>query len=152
MSRKPKFNGTDCVLVCDVCDRPIKRGGIGYACVDLLAATERGKDWENGDKRGEIPWHIYHQEHDPNLKKWNRPDYRIWATEIETFDALALKIADVVENFEAVIDTAFVGLIRRIIYDSKHYVDKEKTRTNGISETRKRNGLTEIGQELTKVG
>jgi hypothetical protein len=150
VSRRPKFVSNNCILVCDACMTPIKRGGIGYASVDLLAVSERGKDWERGYKKPAVAWRIYHgrPECDPNQGKWNHADYRIWAADIETFDALVLKIADVIEKFDGLCDTNFVGLIRRIIYDSSHYQDKQKAHGEAISVTRKARGLTD-SRELT---
>ena len=97
MGRKAKFthgNGGDTVLTCETCLHPIAKGGIGWVVVDPIAATKRGVDWLAGNKRPEVSWHIYHgnENCDPHLNAWpSRPEFHVFACEIETIELLLLK-------------------------------------------------------------
>ena len=157
MSRSPKFkhgNGGDTVLLCETCDTPIKKKGIGWLTVDPIAATIRGVDWERGIKRPEVQWHIYHGS-DKCLPKANgsagwasRPEFRIFACDIETIELLLLKTLELADR-EWICDTNWYAICKRIIADSKHYADKQKSHANAISKTRKARGLVGIGQKVS---
>ena len=110
--------------MCEGCDHAIRTGGIGYLTVDVLAAVERGKAWENGDRKAPIPWRIYHQDHDPNAGKWNHVDHRIWACRIETTEETILAAMELMYEKEWVCDTnLFPATIHRILADSASYND-----------------------------